>query len=101
MLIFEKGGKSISSRDVSPVLQGSGWHVCFNETLAMVVTLYRESSGKYQVSFKRKRIHFCRILEIVLHVFLGKKGEVDSEVQEEGSTNWLRLFVYQRPSSWR
>lgn len=48
---FERGGKIASSRTQKMQLQndGSTVEIIFEEALSLVVTMYREDSGKYQV----------------------------------------------------
>ena len=47
---FERGGKLASSKDILPTESHDGtWRVDYNECLSLVATLYRDSSGNYQV----------------------------------------------------
>jgi deoxycytidine triphosphate deaminase len=47
---FERGGKIASSRTQKMQLKSDGTvEIIFEEALSLVVTMYREDSGKYQV----------------------------------------------------
>lgn len=45
---FEKGSKVTATKDIRPSESGSDWKIDVKETLSLVITLYRDSSGSYQ-----------------------------------------------------
>ena len=50
---FERGGKIASTTDRPIVVYNDNYEVIFNETLSLVVTMYKTTTNEYQVRFIR------------------------------------------------